>query len=622
MPVPSLTIPYNPLFLGGGFEVPLPQLTGTALDTVYNDGEVFDYVYYSLVMSATRSVALFTAHNVDGQHKVQLPGRRVNWKLDDRLGTNQIGPEAYDDNDWDKGHLVRREDMCWGAIETARAANDASFYYPNAAPQHANFNQDEWKYLEDWVLEQAAPDHAYRLCVFTGPVLNDEDEELGRYQIPGAFWKIIVARDRSADGGDLSVTAFYMSQTEAATLKDKRGKKLKKLKTYQVPVELVESMTDLDFGDLKEAGEIAVNRTRLREEDVLEATPRLITSPEDIMFSGSQRRAERRALTSRAVTRGSKGTSLTGITQPREDEFDARAAYESLSQDFAAFVDQVSELLSMRDAPAGQERSVPESAATPSVPGEIPRTSTEAVGNMLRIVGGVPVRAGEFMSCCCIGEANKWSCTGVLILPQVVLTAAHCGQSIRRVFFGQNIALLSRGVVIDVKEVIRHENYSNATKENDLSLLILDSPAPERPIDLASPNEVRAAETTHLVGFGYNDPIRPYGFGVKRRVEVPIASIDRGESVPESDIRELGFDPAHEFVAGRKFLGRDSCNGDSGGPAYIMVDGVLKLAGITSRATRSAAVNCGDGGIYVRPDTHIKWIIQTLQSRGIEIGNP
>src|SRR5829696_1295249 len=159
MPSPNFTVPYNPLFLGGGFQVPLPRLTGIALDTVYNNGEVFDYVYYSLVMSGARSTAFFTAHNLDGQHKVQLGSARVSWKLDDRLGNNQIGPEAYEDNDWDKGHLVRREDMCWGPIQLARAANDASFYYPNAAPQHANFNQDEWKYLEDWVLEQAAPDH-------------------------------------------------------------------------------------------------------------------------------------------------------------------------------------------------------------------------------------------------------------------------------------------------------------------------------------------------------------------------------------------------------------------------------------------------------------------------------
>jgi endonuclease G len=61
-----------------------------------------------------------------------------------------------------------------------------------------------------------------------------------------------------------------------------------------------------------------------------------------------------------------------------------------------------------------------------------------------------------------------------------------------------------------------------------------------------------------------------------------------------------------EFVAGGK--GYDSCNGDSGGPAYIIVDGVRKVAGLTSRATRGATTACGQGGIYTRVDVHLNFI--------------
>ena len=80
---------------------------------------------------------------------------------------------------------------------------------------------------------------------------------------------------------------------------------------------------------------------------------------------------------------------------------------------------------------------------------------------------------------------------------------------------------------------------------------------------------------------------------------------------------ELGFHAEYEFVAGRKALGRDSCNGDSGGPAYLQAGNDFVVAGLTSRATRAAVVNCGDGGIYVRPDQFIGWINGKLADAGL-----
>ena len=44
-------------------------------------------------------------------------------------------------------------------------------------------------------------------------------------------------------------------------------------------------------------------------------------------------------------------------------------------------------------------------------------------------------------------------------------------------------------------------------------------------------------------------------------VDVPLASNDP----------KYGADAETEFVAGAPFLDRDSCNGDSGGPAYVRV---------------------------------------------------
>jgi secreted trypsin-like serine protease len=102
------------------------------------------------------------------------------------------------------------------------------------------------------------------------------------------------------------------------------------------------------------------------------------------------------------------------------------------------------------------------------------------------------------------------------------------------------------------------------------------------------------------------------GYGEKRAVDVPIASIDStGAGVAD----RYGSDPGLELVAGSPFLDRDTCKGDSGGPVYIDIDGQWFLAGATSRGVSPTpgAVSdpqrlCGDGGIYVRIDKYLDWV--------------
>ncbi|NVJ15841.1 DNA/RNA non-specific endonuclease [Myxococcus sp. AM010] len=290
---PRLLIPYSSDFLGDGFEVPLPQLTGRTSDEAFSGGQVVDYVHFSLTLHERRRIALYTACNIDAAQMVRLGRQGLPWRLDPRIPAKvQLGPAYYAGNEWDRGHLVRRQDPIWGPVTEARRANEATFYFTNAAPQHANFNQDEWLVLEDWVLERAA-DFAYRLCVFTGPVLSDDDPPLRDAQIPAGFWKVVVLRDATAGGADLSVVAFFMKQTEM--LRDKLGKKLLRLKRYQVTLSAIEDWTGLDFGALKDADELAWTPFALRADRPAESY-RLLTGPQDLVFSGDQRRAAGRRI--------------------------------------------------------------------------------------------------------------------------------------------------------------------------------------------------------------------------------------------------------------------------------------------------------------------------------------
>jgi len=132
---------YNPKFLGNETEVPMPIVSLELEADVLNqetlrDSYIADYIHYSVVMSRKNRQALFSAANLDQTKYRTVDGRR--WFVDPRIGEeNQIGPQAYVDNEWDRGHLTRRTAITWGDsnYHAKRASND-SCSYANASLQH------------------------------------------------------------------------------------------------------------------------------------------------------------------------------------------------------------------------------------------------------------------------------------------------------------------------------------------------------------------------------------------------------------------------------------------------------------------------------------------------------
>ena len=65
----------------------------------------------------------------------------------------------YTHNQFDRGHLTRREDMEFGADQTEALTSAAdACHWTNCTPQHARFNESAqlWQGLEKRILEQAA----------------------------------------------------------------------------------------------------------------------------------------------------------------------------------------------------------------------------------------------------------------------------------------------------------------------------------------------------------------------------------------------------------------------------------------------------------------------------------
>jgi secreted trypsin-like serine protease len=176
------------------------------------------------------------------------------------------------------------------------------------------------------------------------------------------------------------------------------------------------------------------------------------------------------------------------------------------------------------------------------------------------------------------------------------------------VFFGYDVT--KAGKQVRVKKRVRHPDY-HGTRHNDLMVLILEEDVTTvTPRPLATKSMIDQATDGRIVGFGHVDPAGVFGYGIKRMVDVPIASANcAGKLDGQTDSMSYGCDRALELVAGRPLLERDSCKGDSGGPFYVVGDDKnWVLAAATSRATDSAMNTCGDGGIYVRLDQYRSWI--------------
>lgn len=274
-------IGYNSDFIGKGIVIPMPRLTPaiSALSTYTIDNTntyVLDYLHYSVIMNKSTKQPLVTAFNLD-QSKFLPTLRNNNWKRDSRIrDEDQLENHYYKHNDWDKGHMVMRNNTAWGeTIHEAQTADEESFYYTNAAFQHKNMNRDEWLALEEEIERKFADDSNNRLCVFTGPIHSDLDRYYSRtwhdtVRIPSGFFKVVCYQNKASaavNPNGVGVKAFMMFQDDEI-LKDLKGRRSIVFKEYQVTIQEIQDLTGLDYGkEIFDANPLFYHRTKERETD-------------------------------------------------------------------------------------------------------------------------------------------------------------------------------------------------------------------------------------------------------------------------------------------------------------------------------------------------------------------
>ncbi len=276
---------YDPNFISDKISIPMPtfgrKLAGSVFqdDAVLREGIYSDHTHFTVVVNKDTKQPVFAAVNIDQtkfvdsrDHKEEIERRfgkkfgKRGWRrsgdfpkgavLENEYYKDRKGPNGEEiPNPYDRGHMAMRFNNMWGdSLGAVHDAGKATFIWANAALQHKNLNQDEWRALEEDIVRDFMDDANDRLSVFTGPIYGDLDRhvhisasESGR--APAGFFKVICFQSKFEGRADeLGVLAFAIFQ-DASVLRDAKGSATVKTdRRYQVTIKELSNLTGLNFG--------------------------------------------------------------------------------------------------------------------------------------------------------------------------------------------------------------------------------------------------------------------------------------------------------------------------------------------------------------------------------------
>ncbi|XP_066038450.1 granzyme A-like [Chamaea fasciata] len=230
------------------------------------------------------------------------------------------------------------------------------------------------------------------------------------------------------------------------------------------------------------------------------------------------------------------------------------------------------------------------------------------------IIGGYEVKPHSRPFMAQIKGSKGVICGGALIKENWVLTAAHCKAEKAKVVLGAHSSKESEKEqqTFQIAKCIRYPCYDRKTKENDIMLLQLQGRAKltkaVKPIPLpTSDDDPKPGTDCSVAGWGKTTN---RGKTLSTALmEVNITVISRGICNDKNHYNGKPVITENMICAGDKKGGKDSCNGDSGGP--LRCKNVMR--GITSFGKPKSCGKANGPGVYTRlTKQYLEWIRKTI----------